>query len=636
MYKSLVLLLILIVSKLSIAQSINAEIYGKHPEKSLMTISPDGSLMAYRHVTSSIDQIIVLNMADKSIVRAVDLQGTNPFSLFFANNDIVILKTSKNAKSIMYNEVHRKLAAWSLNIKEGKMHRLLSSGQGIGKFTGDMSSIIGLSKDKKYAFMIAPTKSYEKAVFKVNLYQKRQPRLVQKGTLDTVQFFMNDQAEVIARERYNNKSNLHSLQVKKENTWITLYENTVEIRHTNFIALAQDQKHLIVWNSDKNKSRKGYCKFSLIDGTFSPPIFKQKKRGIASIIRDLTGVAQGVKYTSFTPSYEFFDDKLNARMQGIQNIMPDNSFTIVSYSPDWEHIVLSMQGKNSAGDFLLYNKGEIEYLTSARPGIPRDQVNDVVEYSYVARDGLTIPTLLTMPKGEKTNKALPAIMLPHGGPAAFDKKLFHYQAQYFASQGYMVIQPQFRGSTGFGTAHLRKGNGEWGKKMQDDLTDAVNTLAQEGRIDPERVCIVGGSYGGYAALAGAALTPDVYKCVVSINGVSDLQEIMSDFERNAGSDHWVMSHWKKKIANGEFNDEHLHQISPANFAKNVKAPVLLIHGERDLVVPFEQSQIMADALEKHDKKVEFVKLKKGNHYLSSEENRITAMKAIDRFVKQHI
>lgn len=622
-------------SKLSIAQSINAEIYGKHPEKSLMTISPDGSRMAYRHVAANIDQIIVLNMADKSIVRAVDLQGTNPFSLFFANNDIVILKTSKNAKSIMYNEVHRKSVAWSLNIKEGKMHRLLSSGQGIGKFTGDMSSIIGLSKDKKYAFMIAPTKSYEKAVFKVNLYQKRQPRLVQKGTLDTVQFFMNDQEEVIARERYNNKSNRHTLQVKRDGSWVTLYENTVEIRHTNFIALAQDQKHLVVWNSDKNKSRKGYCKFSLIDGSFSQPIFTQKKRGIASIMRDLTGVAQGVKYTSFTPSYEFFDEKLNARMRGIQNIMPDNTFAIVSYSPDWERIVLLMQGKNSAGDFLLYNKGEIEFLTSARPSIPRDSVNDVIEYSFNARDGLTIPTLLTIPK-EPNSGPYPAIMMPHGGPASFDRKLFHYRAQYFASQGYLVIQPQFRGSTGFGLAHQNKGDGEWGKKMQDDLTDAVNVLAQEGKVDPERVCIVGASYGGYAALAGATFTPDIYKCAVSINGVSDIQEIMSDTKRNAGSDHWVVSYWKKKIGNGKFDDDHLYQISPVNFAHKAKIPVLLIHGERDLVVPFEQSKLMADALEKHNKQVEFVKLKKGNHYLSSEENRITAMKAIDKFVKQHI
>src|SRR5690606_351827 len=131
-----------------------------------------------------------------------------------------------------------------------------------------------------------------------------------------------------------------------------------------------------------------------------------------------------------------------------------------------------------------------------------------------------IPTLLTIPKEKITVlKNLPAVIYPHGGPESHDVIRFDYLAQALAAQGYLVIQPQYRGSSGFGRQHVLAGHGEWGKKMQDDLPDAIAALSDTGLIDPTRVCIVGASYGGYAALAGGAFTPELYKCVVSINGI---------------------------------------------------------------------------------------------------------------------
>jgi dipeptidyl aminopeptidase/acylaminoacyl peptidase len=199
-----------------------------------------------------------------------------------------------------------------------------------------------------------------------------------------------------------------------------------------------------------------------------------------------------------------------------------------------------------------------------------------------------------------------------------------------------VIQPQFRGSKGFGSEHLLKGRGEWGRKMQDDLTDAVQDLTENGMIDKNRICIVGASYGGYAALAGATFTPDLYKCVVSINGVSNVEQMLETERSDYGSDHWVVSYWQDVISKGDVREDHLEQISPINYVSSVKAPILLIHGERDKTVPLEQSEDMYDELKDAHKNVTFIELDKGDHQLSQAKNRMRALKAIDKFIKQFI
>jgi dipeptidyl aminopeptidase/acylaminoacyl peptidase len=284
---------------------------------------------------------------------------------------------------------------------------------------------------------------------------------------------------------------------------------------------------------------------------------------------------------------------------------------------------------------VLYHDGSLSFLTASRPSIPPEKVHNVSDYQYQARDGMTIPSLLTLPI-HKEAKHLPAIIMPHGGPESYDRKGFDYMAQYFASQGYAVIQPQFRGSRGFGLQHLWAGRGEWGRKMQDDLTDAVIDLADKGVIDKDKVCIVGGSYGGYLALAGATLTPDVYQCAVSINGVADVDCMVRTDRKDYGSDSWVISYWERVIGNGEYKDDHLEAISPINHVEKVKIPILLIHGEYDSVVKYRQSRDMASALEDAGKQVELVKLPKGDHHLSQASNRMKAMLVIDQFLNEHL
>jgi len=228
------------------------------------------------------------------------------------------------------------------------------------------------------------------------------------------------------------------------------------------------------------------------------------------------------------------------------------------------------------------------------------------------------------------------VINPHGGPHSYDRLGFDWLPQALASRGYLVVQPQFRGSTGFGSAHWQAGFGQWGKLMQDDITDAVAALTQEGLIDPARVCIAGASYGGYAALAGGAFTPELYRCVVSIAGVSDLPAMLAEEERNKEKYDWRLEYWKTSMVSGDAKREDLDAVSPVHYAEKFKAPVLLLHGEDDRVVYYSQSSAMYRSLKRHDKPVELVKLEGEDHYLSRSETRLQTLESVLGFIDKHL
>jgi dipeptidyl aminopeptidase/acylaminoacyl peptidase len=169
--------------------------------------------------------------------------------------------------------------------------------------------------------------------------------------------------------------------------------------------------------------------------------------------------------------------------------------------------------------------GRADIAGESYPGLAGVTLGEVRFIDYAARDDVEIPAFLTLPPG-LGEKNLPLVVLPHGGPHAHDTGDFNWWTQFLATRGYAVLQPQFRGSTGYGAAHRKAGYGQWGGLMQDDVTDGVKAMIKNGLADPARICIAGASYGGYAALAGAAFTPEMYACAISVNGISDLPALL--------------------------------------------------------------------------------------------------------------
>ncbi len=615
--------------------TLTAADYAKLPEISQLAISPKGERLAFRRTSEEYDLIIVINLQTSERVGMVNVAEVKPSFIYFVDEDKVVLITETNQKISGFRGRHDISTAAVYNVETNKVHRLLEPGDGIYRGQSSIGRIVGISEDGKEAYMPAWESEGVFSLFRANLVKDRPPRKHQKGRGDVIDFFMGSDGETLVRERYNNKTNIHKVEIREGRKWRVIFEEETDIRRFGFSGLTPARDALIVSKQNPSTGRFAYYKRSLDTGTLSEPIFSKTDKDVESIITDLNRIVYGVRYSGFTPTYEFFDEKLNARMKGMEAALPDQGITIVDYTPDWSKIVFLLEGGNTSGIYVLYQDGNLNFIAAKRDFIPNEFVHGIQDYQYTARDGMIIPSLLTLPNN-KPAKNLPAILFPHGGPEAYDRKGFDYMAQYFASQGYAVIQPQFRGATGFGPEHRIAGRGEWGKKMQDDLTDAISDLVEKGTINPERVCIVGASYGGYAALAGATFTPDVYKCAVSINGVSDVERMMKTDRREYGKNHWVVSYWEKVISQGNVDEDHLETISPINHIDNIDIPVLLIHGERDNVVKFRQSKNMANKLEDANKVFEFVKLEKGDHHLSSAENRMNAMLAIDRFLKEHL
>jgi len=611
------------------------EAYGSLPNQSMVVISPSGNRIAYRSTSADKDFMIVYDLVENKLVSAVSVENVKPTSVYFISETKLIFVVESNVRLYGYRGRHDYSAAFVYSTEDKKVFQLLMAGYGIYSGQSELGRILAISEDQKFAYMPAWQDVNKYSIYRVKLDNKSRPRVVKKGKSDVIDYFINPDGSLIARERYNNKTNVHRVEAYRDGDWHEIYREEAELRSRAISGLTPDKKSLVIKSFDPKLQRWGYFKMSLQNGEISPPIFIREDADVESLITDVNRVVYGVAYSGFKPSYEFFDKKLTQKFDAIAKSMPENSFILSDYSENWDSFIFRFEGNGSVGDFYKYSDDGFGYITTSRNNIKSEQVHPVVVKHIKARDGLTIPTLVTKPIGFET-KNLPAIMLPHGGPESYDRLAFDWQAQFFASQGYVVIQPQFRGSSGFGEAHAMMGEGQWGLKMQDDLTDALKSLVDEGMVNPDRVCIVGASYGGYAALAGLAFEPELYRCAVSINGVSDVEQMMKDEKRQYGSHHWVVSYWERIIANGQVADDHLEKISPINHVEKINKPVLLIHGQRDLVVPMKQSEMMYEELIDAEKTVEFIELEKGDHYLRNFQNRMAALKAIDVFIKKHI
>ncbi len=316
--------------------------------------------------------------------------------------------------------------------------------------------------------------------------------------------------------------------------------------------------------------------------------------------------------------------------QGINKALPDKRNAIYSITNDENKFLVYSSGPTESGTYYLGTRKpmKLKAIAYRYKNLPPEVLGTVEKVEYKARDGLDIEAYLTLPKNSK-RKNLPAIMFPHGGPIARDSNVFDYWAQFFASRGYAVLQMNFRGSAGQGFEFRNSGLKKWGKEMQDDVEDGALELIKRGIADPERICIAGASYGGYAALMGVVKTPDRYKCAISVNGVSNVRKLVLD-NRYFWASYNVIDEQIGK------NAKELKQISPVNYADKIKAPVLLIHGELDRQVEIEHSYQMRDALTKAKKDVTFIEQAGEDHYLSREDMRIQAFTAMADFLEKHL
>lgn len=341
-----------------------------------------------------------------------------------------------------------------------------------------------------------------------------------------------------------------------------------------------------------------------------------------------SGKVVGLSHSGEDDNKIYWDEEYIALKRGLNKAVPDANNTIISISKDLNTYILFSTSAKTAGDYYLGDRKEksLGYIASLYPAINEKNYATKTLVTYKARDGLEIEGYLTKPINAKANA--PAIILPHGGPMARDDSGFDYWSELFANHGYVVFQPNFRGSSGYGYEFEMAAIEGWGNAMQDDLQDAAHWLIEQNIVDKNKMCIAGASYGGYAALMAAVKHGEDFKCAASFAGVSDIELIISNARRFTNNE--VV---KKQFGT---DDDKLESASPVNFAKKINIPILLIHGTDDRVVPVRHSRDMASELEDYDKNVRYVEIDDANHHLSVQKHRIQTLEEMLNFFDEHL
>ncbi len=324
----------------------------------------------------------------------------------------------------------------------------------------------------------------------------------------------------------------------------------------------------------------------------------------------------------------YWDESYSNFEKALNKALPDTHNVIVDFDDSEQVYILYTENDYTPGTYYIGDRaqGALSPIFQQYPDITEEHISAHRKVSYKARDGVEIEGYLTLPKSGE--KPYPTIIHPHGGPGARDYSGFDYWTAYFSDRGYAVFRPNFRGSSGYGYDFAKSQMKSWGLAMQDDITDGTQWLIEQGVADPNRMCIVGASYGGYAAAAAAVKTPDLFKCAVSFAGVSDLKALVRK------SRHYLNEKFVKKQI-GEDSDD-LEARSPRYHAESVKIPILLVHGEDDRVVDVEQSRNFYDDLKDLDKVVTYVELPNGDHHLSNQKNRHRFFKEMDAFLQRYL
>lgn len=629
-----------------------AAVFGALPQVTEVKVSPNGGLLAW-----AIDQgakgrtVVVMDLATSATKRTIPIGATGKLRDVTWHDDETLLVTISISQQIELEnnrtdlwEVFRTIAV-DVNGAEPKIlmpenARTRVAGATIVAYRTAQPKTVLLSR-LDYSF------TAENSVIDTRLEKKRadsgwisrlyavdvrsgKSKIVDSGTQFTSQWVVDREGRPVAREEWEPKTKSYRLLAKRGGAWAEIYSRT-DGRQLSLVSLSSDGGAVLAVGAVDDGSRK-LLAVPLAGG--APQVVGASADGDVVLTYDEFDGRPLAVNSGTGGTGQWLDAEAEKVYAKLARAFPQREVDVESRSRDWSRVVVRVSAPDFAPTYYVVDlqKRTADIVGEPYPALVDVPLGPMKAIDYAARDGTKIPAFLTLPPGS-AGTALPLVVLPHGGPEAHDSYEFDYFVQFLATRGYAVLQPQFRGSTGYGEAHRRAGYRQWGGLMQDDVTDGVRAMIAQGIADPKRVCIVGISYGGFAALAGATLTPDLYACAVSINGVSDLPGMLG-YEARSGDDWNAISYWREHI--GPPHEPKVTERSPSRNADKARAPILLVHGVSDSVVPIQQSELMAVALQRAGKPFEFVRVDGGDHWLSTGASRTRVLEATGRFLEKHL
>lgn len=630
-----------------------AQDFGRLPAMRALALSPNGNRLAWIDNYEARPFIVIFDLTTNKEQRRAHLpQEMKLRDLDWSDDQTVLVDVSvlysHTGKSADQREWFRTLA---LNADDGSSRILLHVDRDSSYVTG--SSLVAARTRKPNTILMSTLEfsatSHRQdtgnrieggrknsgvisSLFEVDT-RTGEGTVLYRGTPFTSDWIADANGDIVARTEWEAARDLYRVLRRDGKDWDQIYRQT-DGEEPVVLGVNKEGTALLMRGA-LGKERRAIWKLPL-DGGAPQVMVEDPVHDISAAVYDpYSHQPVGGWVAGPTPEIRWFDEQSEKRATAVQKAFAGKGVSISGRSADYSR-VLAVVGTHATPDMYYlvdFKRGTAEIVGEDYPALTGKKLGEVRELNYKARDGMEIPAYLTLPPGVE-HKLLPTVVLPHGGPESRDTRDFNWIAQFLATRGYVVLQPQFRGSTGYGEAFRRAGYRQWGGLMQDDVTDGVKALIEQGIADPKRICIAGLSYGGYSALAGAAFTPDLYACAISINGVADLPQMLMYDRRQHGEESDSIAYWKEHI--GPADDPNVIARSPARSPQTVQAPILLMHGVGDTVVPIQQSRTMADALKRQRKPHSFIELPGEDHWLSTGESRIRVLQEMETFLAKNL
>lgn len=609
------------------------EAYGALPAMESPDLSPSGDRVAYISVVGDERALIINDLTDMSVIGGVRAGDVKVRDLGFVGEDHVYVYSTVTQVDATFGISRSEFADASIYEIPTRRVSLAMNGTP-GAFAKVAGAPIVRTLDGRPALIVGGFGRGGSGLYRINLSNGRGEAHYDQDRRGSLPLLDSD-GDPVARVQYDGQT--WTLQRRLGGFWRDVWKTEAPIDTPSLVGFGQTTDSVVLHGAIDGRPS-DYYQVALLTGEITELPFEGE---VASLMthpttRLLIGAAVRDEYEAL--DWQILDPAVDRVWRSIMAAFRGQRPQVVSWSDDLRQSIVYTESDADSGTYHLVDldRGLAEILGEAYPQITPEHVGEVRIISYEAADGMRIPGYLTLPPYVTDPTGLPLVVLAHGGPASRDNYGFDWWAQALASRGYAVLQANFRGSDGLGDAHLEAGYGQWGRKMQTDLSDGVRWLAGQGWIDPARVCIVGASYGGYAAMAGPTLDQGVYRCAVSVAGVSNLRRMVQwSAEQGGRRDSPVVRYWNRFMGADRLGDRDLDEVSPAAQAARADAPILLLHGRDDTVVPFEQSRFLAEALQRAGKPHELIELSGEDHWLSRPATRQRMLTETVRFLETH-
>jgi dipeptidyl aminopeptidase/acylaminoacyl peptidase len=620
--------------------------FNQMPMVQMPAISPDGKNIAVIVNQGEFTQVALIPFENARKMTYVLKLGAEKYridELAWANNERVLVTVSQ--PYVIQGSRYRTTHLYSAKLDGSSVLELRRKTRKETPVTfyynsPNLLSLLEEDKDHILVTIQDPRDNNYTSVFKVNVnsgsYEKFLP-----NSKRIVSWGVTAKGEVLLAIGVDKdyKKDISYIYTRKDSDADWKLVKTLEAykSETFSIELYDKVNNTIIVTSDHRTKKDDVIKqrlwrFEIDSGTYELLAEAPGDFDVSGAITRREGDSREVIGYTFNDGFErfvYFDKDSNTLAQEIRGIFAKSGLQAGLY--DWDstkqRYIISTLSDTKPLKYYLFDKkaNKLSPWYGQYPHLEKAAMAKVEPFTFEARDGMVLHGYLTLPNGVKNP---PVVLYPHGGPFARDSQYFDPFVQMFASRGYAVVQVNFRGSTGYGNIYQTSGYKQWGKKMQTDLLDAMNWVNKSGQANTDKACIVGASYGGYAALVAGYQTPNKFKCIVSIAGIGDLES--------------QISHWKRRgshtyVANAvSEDDKDIEAVSPLKHINAFKAPVLLIHGKADLRVSYRQSEQMYDALKDAGKKVDYELFDFGTHNLDDAANRKKAMELMDGFLRKHL